>query len=411
MEENNELKEKIQFVKKIPVTVITGFLGSGKTTLLSYILTNQSHGKRLAVIENEFAAPIGIHNEVKSGLEHASCVVEIMETQNGCLCCSGKDNFIQLLFELIQNKDKFDYLLIETTGMADPTFTQAFFLSKELKEHFQLDGIITLVDASNAYRHLQKQDQPPREAREVQIINETIEQIAFADRIIINKIDLVDEEQLKELRETIYKINSSAEIKETKFSQVDLKFILDIESFNIDRCLKQDPGFLDFRPFRQHDQSIGSLSLMGTGDVDIENFKIWLTRLLQEKGREIYRCKGVISSQNNPTKYVFQGVHSSFEVHTQDKWERDEKPMVKLVFIGKNLNAKEILESWKKEMKTPLYLANPSSSSSPLGLLLLISIILILLYPSETFTWIETHPFLFLVLAICVRSYYLRRRI
>lgn len=150
---------------------------------------------------------------------------------------------------------------------------------------------------------------------------------------------------------------------------------------------------------------------MGTGDVDIENFKIWLTRLLQEKGREIYRCKGVISSQNNPTKYVFQGVHSSFEVHTQDKWERDEKPMVKLVFIGKNLNAKEILESWKKEMKTPLYLDNPSSSSSPLGLLLLISIILILLYPSETFTWIETHPFLFLVLVICVRSYYLRRRI
>lgn len=144
--------------------------------------------------------------------------------------------------------------------MADPTFTQAFFLSKELKEHFQLDGIITLVDASNAYRHLQKQDQPPREAREVQIINETIEQIAFADRIIINKIDLVDEEQLKELRETIYKINSSAEIKETKFSQVDLKFILDIESFNIDRCLKQDPGFLDFRPFRQHDRIYNSIN-------------------------------------------------------------------------------------------------------------------------------------------------------
>lgn len=166
------------------------------------------------------------------------------------------------MHQLIDNKSKFDYVVIETTGLADPTFTQSFFLSEKLKQHFYLDGIVTLVDAFHCQRHLKKRETAPKDPREIQIINEAMEQIAFADRIVINKTDLVNDEQLKELKETIHEINSTAELRATQYAQVELNFILDIQSFSIDRCLKQDPGFLDYRPFRQHDGKKDSLNLV-----------------------------------------------------------------------------------------------------------------------------------------------------
>ncbi len=211
---------------QVPVTVLTGFLGSGKTTLLNRILT-ENHGKRIAVIENEFGE-IGVDNDLVIGAEE-----EIFEMNNGCICCTVRGDLIRILGNLMKRRDKFDYIMVETTGLADPgPVAQTFFMDTEMQEKLQLDSVTTLVDAKHIWQHIDDSD----EARE---------QIAFADVILLNKIDLVTEEELDQLEARIRSMNSAAKVYRTKDAVVEMDKILDVGGFDLDRALEVDPQFME----------------------------------------------------------------------------------------------------------------------------------------------------------------------
>jgi len=232
--------------------------------------------KKIAVIENEFAAPIGTENELKGNtIEKSAFVVEILETASGCLCCAGRGNFLDLLIKLIPRKSEYDYVIVETTGMADPTFAKNFFEVPIIRQNFYVDGIVTLVDAKHATQHLD-------EIKEDKLqINEAIEQIAVADRIIINKTDLVTSDEIIALENRIKSINSISEIMKSQYSKVDLSNILSINAFDLEKILKHDPGFMEFRPYRQHDPNIQGINLTTMESVDAEKFTSWLKKYIK----------------------------------------------------------------------------------------------------------------------------------
>eukprot|EP01117_Protostelium_nocturnum_P007103 TRINITY_DN2545_c2_g1_i3.p1 TRINITY_DN2545_c2_g1~~TRINITY_DN2545_c2_g1_i3.p1 ORF type:complete len:436 (-),score=144.53 TRINITY_DN2545_c2_g1_i3:132-1439(-) len=422
---HNDTEEKV-----IPVTILTGFLGSGKTTLLSHILTNKDHRLRIAVIENEFAVPIGVANEVKSEghsvgteekdghfhdnpMENASCVVEITETSNGCLCCSGKGEFVELLENLSKNKERFDYLIVETTGMADPSFASVF-LQNQFKRHFYLDGIVTLVDAKNAHGRLLNQLEsskkgPTFDEDGMQIVHELMEQIAYADRIIINKTDTIgnNEQKLKELETQIKEINSTASIHRSLYSKVELDSILNIRSFDLQRILSRDEGFLDFRPGRTHDGNIGSIALIGLDQIDTDKFKVWFDEFLRANGEDILRTKGVINSTKGE-KWVYQGVKDSYELYPHSKWTEKEAKQSKLIFIGRNLNLEKITTSFYNTVGVEIsYLPKEGISDPPPSLTRLGGILFVLytvMYPERSWD-LATSIWTWLLLALCFIMY------
>ncbi|MFN3323267.1 MAG: CobW family GTP-binding protein [Bryobacteraceae bacterium] len=212
--------------ERVPVTVLTGFLGSGKTTLLNRILTEQ-HGKRIAVIENEFGE-IGVDNQLVVNAEE-----EIFEMNNGCICCTVRGDLIRILGNLMKRKDRFDYIMIETTGLADPApVAQTFFVDEEMRERMALDGIVTLVDAKHIWQHIDDSD-------------EAKEQVAFADVILLNKIDLVPPDEVDKLEARIHQMNPAARIYRTRDAVVDLDKVLNLGGFNLQRALEVDPMFLE----------------------------------------------------------------------------------------------------------------------------------------------------------------------
>ena len=213
---------------KVPVTVLTGFLGSGKTTLLNRILTEQ-HGKRIAVIENEYGE-VGIDDALVLDSEE-----EIFEMNNGCICCTVRGDLIRILGNLMRRRDKFDQIIIETTGLADPApVAQTFFMDDEMAEQLRLDAIVTVVDAHHLIPHL---DDDKPEGTE----NEAVEQLAFADRVVLNKVDLSDEEGLVEVERRIREINALTPIVRTSYGNVDLDAILDVGAFDLERVLADEP--------------------------------------------------------------------------------------------------------------------------------------------------------------------------
>jgi G3E family GTPase len=313
---------------RVPVTVVTGFLGSGKTTLVNYILS-ENHGKRIAVIENEFGE-IGIDDALVIDAEE-----EIFEMNNGCICCTVRGDLIRILGTLMKRRDKFDYILVETTGLADPApVAQTFFVDEEIRTQLRLDAIVTVVDAKHLAIHL-------FEEKEEGIENEALEQLAFADRVLINKIDLVNEEELLLVEKQIRSINAGASLVRTQMSKVDLDWVLNARAFELSRVLEVDPQFLE-ESEHMHDQSITSVGIEVDGPVDLEKINDWLGWLLREKGTEIFRMKGILNIDASDNRFVFQGVHMLFDGQPDRAWEPDESRVNKMIFIGRNLDRDEL---------------------------------------------------------------------
>ncbi|MBM3442584.1 MAG: GTP-binding protein [Bacteroidetes bacterium] len=440
--------------ERIPVTILTGFLGSGKTTLLNRILTEQ-HGKKIAVIENEFGE-VGVDNELVIDADE-----EIFEMNNGCICCTVRGDLIRILGNLMKRKDRLDMIMIETTGLADPgPVAQTFFVDDEMQSKYKIDAIITLVDAKHVLQHIDDSDECKR-------------QIAFADVIVLNKIDLVPTLTLNNLEKRLRSMNSLASIHRVKDANLDLKYVLDINAFDLDKKVELNPVFLQeelpfeyggiysftkeqhtitfgsgpdpsitiafiklpsssyesfeaakkrailvfsdyaqvhepmtfftthkelhqfnveksinqftFQPhdegyyavFTQHgpeefdmciqyngmnissienytyahshshDDEVSSVGIENEKEVDLKKFKVWINFMLQTKGMDIFRSKGILNINGSDTRLVFQAVHMLLDASEDRHWRSSEKRRNQLVFIGRNLNRLEITEGFE----------------------------------------------------------------
>jgi len=291
------------------------------------------------VIENEFGE-IGIDESLVK--RKISSEEEIFEMNNGCLCCTVRSDLIRILKKLAEQKDKFDYVMIETTGLADPgPIVQSFFIDTKLGLQFRLDGVITVVDARHIIQHLD-------EKKHKHGSNESVEQIEFADRILLNKTDLLpDEKDIDHVIHRIKVINSAAEIIRTQYSNVSLDKILDIKAFDLDRVLQMTPDFLEDDDGHHHDSKVGSIGIELEGTVSYDKVNAWISKFLKEKGADIYRMKGIMSIEGVKEKFVFQGVHMIFDGSPLQPWGEDEKRVNRLVFIGKNLDRAEITKDFK----------------------------------------------------------------
>ena len=451
--------------QKIPVTILTGFLGSGKTTLLNRILSEE-HGKRIAVIENEYGE-VGIDQGLVINADE-----EVFEMSNGCICCTVRGDLIRVLGNLMKRRDKFDYVLVETTGLADPgPVAQTFFMDDEIRNEFSLDGIVTLVDAAHIDQQLGRSD-------------ESSEQVAFADVLVLNKTDLVSDESLDILESRLRDMNRMARVVRSKQADVSIDTVLNLSAFDLDQVLERRPTFLEPEyPFEwtgvfsleqgryelsleegpdptmslvamedqgidevalndgaescvrlyadsaellhpgssvpigkhvslqlqsngrksffleldhatqiglftqhtaeefdikvspvdssitendgkndsmvkpatertwvaehEHDDEVGSIAIERVGDVDPEKLNKWLSRLLAEKGVDIFRTKGFISYAGDSRRMVFQGVHMLFTAQPDKEWGSEPRRN-QLVFIGRNLNEEEMTKEFDK---------------------------------------------------------------
>jgi G3E family GTPase len=305
--------------KELPVTIVTGFLGSGKTTLLNRILQEQ-HGKKIAVILNE----IGDVN-LDSELVVQSLGEELKIMNNGCVCCTVRGDLTKICLDLIKNKVNFDHLVIETTGMADPSpVAQTFFMEESLKKHFYLDAIITVVDAKYIEKNLQE-------------IKETSDQIGFADVILLNKTDLVTAEQLAAAEHKIYSINNLAKLYKTNHSDIPITEILGIQAFDLDARVEVNPNITQEYHEHSHDEAIKSIYLEETQALDVERFSRFMQLVISELGNQLLRYKGIIYGAGLENRLVFQGVHTNMGSFEDRPWTSIETRKTKIVFIGRHL--------------------------------------------------------------------------
>ena len=334
-----------------PVTVLTGYLGAGKTTLLNRILT-EDHGKKYAVIVNEFGE-IGIDNDLVVGADE-----EVFEMNNGCVCCTVRGDLIRVVQGLMRRKGKFDAIVIETTGLADPgPVAQTFFVDEDVQKNARLDAVVTVADAKWLSDRLK--DAP-----------EAKNQIAFADVIVLNKTDLVTKPELAEVEARIRGINPYAKLHRTERCSVALADVLDRGAFDLDRILDIEPDFLNADDHdhdhdhhhhghdhhhhdhshglkHYHDEDMQSLSLKTDKPLDPNVFMPWLQNLVQVEGGKILRSKGILSFHDDDDRYVFQGVHMMLEGNHQRKWKDGEPRESRLVFIGRELPEETIRKGFE----------------------------------------------------------------
>jgi G3E family GTPase len=345
--------------EKVPVTVLTGYLGAGKTTLLNRILS-EPHGKKYAVIVNEFGE-IGIDNDLVVGADE-----EVFEMNNGCICCTVRGDLVRILDGLMRRKGKFDAVIVETTGLADPApVAQTFFVDENVGRKTRLDAVVTVADAKWLKDRLK--DAP-----------EAKNQIAFADVILINKTDLVTAEELREVEGRIRGINPYAKVHRTERAQIPLNEVLGRNAFDLDRILNIEPDFLETGEDHDHhahghdhdhdhqhgdghdhkhthvhgglkhyhDEEMQSVSLKTDDPLDPDKFFPWVQNLVQTEGPNILRCKGILSFKNDDDRFVFQGVHMILDGDHQRPWNKGEKRNSRIVFIGRNLPEDKIRQGF-----------------------------------------------------------------
>ncbi len=341
--------------EKIPVTVLTGYLGAGKTTLLNRILS-EPHGKKYAVIVNEFGE-IGIDNDLVVGADE-----EVFEMNNGCICCTVRGDLVRILDGLMRRKGKFDAIIVETTGLADPApVAQTFFVDENVGRRTRLDAVVTVADAKWLNDRLK--DAP-----------EAKNQIAFADVILINKTDLVSPEQLAEVEGRIRAINPYAKVHKTERAQIALNEVLGRNAFDLDRILDIEPEFLESDGHdhdhhhhdhdhhhdhehhdahhsgglkHYHDEDMQSVSLKTDKPLNPDTFFPWVQNLVQTEGPNILRCKGILSFKDDDQRFVFQGVHMILDGDHQRPWKKEEKRNSRIVFIGRNLPEDQIRQGFE----------------------------------------------------------------
>lgn len=341
---------------QIPATVLTGFLGAGKTTLLNHILTAE-HGKKVAVIVNEFGE-VGIDQQLVIGADE-----EIFEMNNGCICCTVRGDLIRIIGNLMRRRNKFDHLLIETTGLADPgPVIQTFFMDEDIHQQVALDAVVTVVDAKHVHQHWGDR--------------EVLEQIGFADVILLNKTDLVTETELVELEAKIKKLNILARVDRIQLNQPNVEdcinTVLNVGGFDLTRILEKNPEFLaaqvkkehshddhghehhehdhhehDHHEHHVHDEEIGSVSILETGSVNQYKFQAWISELLKTQGQDIFRSKGIINLAGSEDRLVFQGVHMQLDATRDRPWRDNEVRKNQLVFIGRHLEEEKLRDGFR----------------------------------------------------------------
>jgi len=353
---------------QIPATVLTGFLGAGKTTLLNHILTAE-HGKKVAVIVNEFGE-VGIDQQLVIGADE-----EIFEMNNGCICCTVRGDLIRIIGNLMRRRNKFDHLLIETTGLADPgPVIQTFFMDEDIHRQVELDAVVTVVDAKHVQQHWGDR--------------EVLEQIGFADVILLNKTDLVTPVELEELEAKIKHLNVLARVDRVQLNQTSteniedsINKVLNVGGFDLNRILEKKPKFLaaqikdehaqhdhdhhdhdhhdhDHHEHHDHDhhehdhhhhihdEEVGSVSILESGSVNPYKFQAWISELLRTQGQDIFRSKGIINLASSEERLVFQGVHMQFDATRDRPWKDNELRKNQLVFIGRHLEEENLRQGF-----------------------------------------------------------------
>ncbi|KAK9750682.1 hypothetical protein RND81_02G213500 [Saponaria officinalis] len=349
IENPNSVNQSSSDEVSVGVTVITGYLGAGKSTLVNHILETQ-HGKKIAVILNEFGEEVGVERAMINEGDDGALVEEWVELANGCVCCTVKHSLVQALEQLVLMKQRIDHILLETTGLANPApLASVLWLDDQLESSVKLDSIITVVDAKNLRYQLKQRNYSSS-------FPEAFHQIAFADVVILNKVDLISQEDpdgsLEDLEDDIHKINSLANIIRSVRCKVDLSKILDCRAYDTAHATHLEALLQEKKSLTTgdlHDASVRTLCISDPHAVSLEKVRVWLEEILWDKkgGMDVYRCKGVLRILDSDELHTLQAVREIYEIVPSRVWRKEESQINKIVFIGQNLDEKVLVDTFR----------------------------------------------------------------